>query len=342
MISAGVLLIALAMMALYMGLRRTARHEIQPGKRSRKKKKRVMGAEHETLSDSLARFGGTLGITTFMLGALVLFVVVYVLFYSSFLTHAQGIRDSLKTFEIWAKTGKKEHVHEWYTYLYWLWLKEGSLLVLGVVGIVLAFWRGRNSVAVFIALWATGIVAAYSLIPYKTPWLALNFIVPLAIIGGYGVGLLYRWAADDLAQRALAIALALAALSVCTYQMIELNFKHYDDDAYIYPYAHTVREILPLVDNINRFAAIAGTGKQTAINIISPEYWPLPWYLRDYPRVGYANRIAVADEPLVLASDSQELELEAVLAGRYIRIDSYPLRPGVTLVLYARNDLVKR
>lgn len=343
MISAGVLLIGLAMTALYMGLRKTARHENQPVKRGRqKKKRRAMGAEHDTSSDSLARFGGTLGSAALMLVALALFVVVYVLFYSSFLTHAQGISDSLNTFEIWAKTGNKEHVHVWYTYLYWLWLKEGPLLVLGVVGILLAFWRGRNSVAIFIALWATGIVSAYSLIPYKTPWLTLNFIVPLAIIGGYGLGMLYRWAADDLLQRALAIALAVAALSVCGYQMIQLNFKHYDDDGYIYPYAHTVREFLPLVDAINRFAATAGTGKQTAISITSTEYWPLPWYLRDYSRVGYASRIAVADEPLVIASESQESELEAVLGERYTRIDSYTLRPGVTLVLFARNDLVKR
>jgi uncharacterized protein (TIGR03663 family) len=345
MISAGVLLIALAMTALYMGIRRTARHESQPVKQGRQKKKqrrRAHGAEHDALSESLTRFGGPLGIATLTLSALILFVLVYVLFYSSFLTHAQGIRDSLKTFEIWARTGKKEHVHEWYTYLHWLWLKEAPLLVLGVVGILLAFWRGRNSVAVFVALWATGIIAAYSLIPYKTPWLALNFIVPLAIIGGYGLGLLYRWGTHDLTQRVLAIGLAVAALSVCAYQMIELNFKHYDDDGYIYPYAHTVREILPLVDAINRFAATAGTGRQTAINITSPEYWPLPWYLRDYTRVGYAGRIAVADEPLVIGSDTQELELEAALGDRYTRIDSYQLRPGVTLVLFARNDLVKR
>jgi predicted membrane-bound mannosyltransferase len=57
-----------------------------------------------------------------------------------------------------------------------------------------AVWRSAraNSFALFAALWAIGILAAYSLVPYKTPWLALNFIVPLAIIGGYGVGEIYR------------------------------------------------------------------------------------------------------------------------------------------------------
>lgn len=343
MISAGVLLIALAMTALYMRLRKTARNEHQPTKRGQqKKKKRAMGAETDGSGDALARFGGQLGIIAMALVALALFVVVYILFYSSFFTNAGGISDSLKTFKIWARTGNKEHVHEWYTYLRWLWLEEGPLVVLGAAGIAVALWRARNALAVFTALWATGIVAAYSLIPYKTPWLALNFIVPLAIIGGYGVGLLYRWAADDLRQSSLALVLAAVALSVCGYQMSQLNFRHYDDDAYIYPYAHTVRGILPLVDRINRFATIAGTGKLTAIHCASPDYWPLPWYLREYTRVGYAGRVIVADEPLVIGSESQEFELESVLGDRYRRIDYYPLRPGVTLVLYARNDLIER
>jgi uncharacterized protein (TIGR03663 family) len=272
-----------------------------------------------------------------------MFVVVYVLFYSSFFTYAKGVGDSLKTFEIWARTGKKDHIHEWYTYLDWLWQEEAPLLLLGGVGVLLAIWRGRNALAVFAALWAFGIIAAYSLIPYKTPWLALNFIVPLGISGGYGVDVMYRWANDDQGQRAFVLALAAAALCVCGYQMIRLNFRYYDDDRYVYPYAHTVRAMFPLVERINRLAASAGTGNQTAISIVSQDYWPLPWYLQDYTRVGYyAGRIAVSDEPLVIGSETQAAELEVLLGDRYRLVDSYALRPGVTLLLYARRDLVER
>jgi hypothetical protein len=39
--------------------------------------------------------------------------------------------------------------------------------------------KPKNSFALFCALWAFGLIAAYSLIPYKTPWLVLNFVVPL-------------------------------------------------------------------------------------------------------------------------------------------------------------------
>ncbi|HEY0407562.1 MAG TPA: flippase activity-associated protein Agl23 [Pyrinomonadaceae bacterium] len=336
MISAGVLLIALAATAMYVPLRMAVANERRPqtGKRSR-------NAPPDTLSETRQRFDNPVLIIGWALAAIILFVIVYLLFYSSFLTYAKGVSDSLKTFKIWARTGKNDHVHEWYTYLMWLWQEEGAVLGLGTAGVVVALWRARNRFAVFAALWAIGIIAAYSLIPYKTPWLALNFIVPLAIIGGYGIEALYRWGADDLQQRALVLALALAALFTSGYQMIRLNFQHYDDEQYVYPYAHTVRELLPLVDNLNRFAVSAGTGAQTPINITSPEYWPLPWYLRDYTRVGYAGRVAISNEPLIIGSEAQELELESALGDRYRRIGTYPLRPNVTLVLYARRDLAE-
>ena len=39
-------------------------------------------------------------------------------------------------------------------------------------------------------------------------------------------------------------------------------------------------------------AARAGTGLDTGVVIVSPDYWPLPWYLRDYPRAGFFGTIA--------------------------------------------------
>jgi uncharacterized protein (TIGR03663 family) len=343
MISAGVLLIALAMSTLYVLLRKNAAGERPVEKRGPRKKKQTRAAQPDVWRDPPARSGGSLSRATWALVALILFIIVYVLFYTSFLTYEKGVSDSLKTFEIWARTGNKEHVHEWYTYLKWLWQEEAPLLVLGEMGVALAVWRGRNRFAVFTALWAGGIIAAYSLIPYKTPWLVLNFIVPLAIIGGYGVGVIYRWVGADQVLRAAVPALACVALVISGYQMVQLNFRHYDDDRYVYPYAHTVREILPLVERINSFAAQAGTGKQTAISITSQDYWPLPWYLQDYTRIGYyAGRVAVLNEPLVIGSDTQQQELEALLGDRYRRLGTYTLRPGVTLLLYGRSDMLER
>lgn len=288
---------------------------------------------------ALERLGGLRRVAAMAGLALVLFVFINVLFYSSFFTYWKGISGAVESLQIWAKTGTKDHGHPWYTYLHWLWQEEAPLLILGVAGSIAALIR-RRRFCVFAGAWAFGILAAYSLIPYKTPWLMLSFTVPLAVVGGYAVQEIYDLSREWPA-RAAAAAVALAAIAVCGVQMARLNFYHYDDDKYPYVYAHTYREFLPLVSEIDELTQRAGSGRQTGITVTAPEYWPLPWYLREYERVGFFGRMAETKEPLVVGSEDQEVELAAALGDRYARVDSYPLRPGVTLVLYAWRDLVE-
>jgi uncharacterized protein (TIGR03663 family) len=270
--------------------------------------------------------------------AVTLFNIFNELFYSSFFTYWQGVDGAFESLKIWARTGTKEHGHPWHTYLWWLAEEESPLLLLGALGTTLAVVLRRNRFAIFAGAWAFGILAAYSLIPYKTPWLMLNFTVPLAVIAGYGVNEIYARGRSGLA-RVPAIVIASAALIVCGTQAVILNFYRYDDDKYPYVYAHTYREFISMVTEIELLAGRAGTGKGTGITITAPEYWPLPWYLREYERAGFYGHMAATQEPIVVGSTEQEQELATTLGDAYIRIDSYPLRPGVTLVLYARRDL---
>ncbi len=343
MISVGVLLIALACTYVFRNYSTgvvTAERGPRGGMRAAQK---APGGDQNMV---LARFGGPSSAAILSLAAVAVFLLITILFYSSFFTnYPKGIYDALETFKFWTKTGKKEHVHEWYTYLLWLWKEEAPLLVLGAVGACFAVWRANNRFALFAALWAFGLLTAYSLIPYKTPWLTLNFILPLAITGGYAVDVMYR-KAKSAQETALALALIVVAVLICGYQMVVLNFIHYDDDRYVYVYAHTRRELLPLVDEVERIAKRAGTGVDTGITVVSPDYWPLPWYFRDYKRIGYYGRLTPTNEPVVIGSEAQEHELQSTLGDRYRRVNSglnangsYTLRPGVNLVLYVRGDL---
>ncbi|MGB7926366.1 MAG: flippase activity-associated protein Agl23 [Pyrinomonadaceae bacterium] len=343
-ISVGVLLIALGSTIVYMSpwgiyarLRRAFNGVEREDQRRRARGRQTppRAVPQTEMPERFERFGGVTPVVLISVVSLALFVLVNILFYSSFFTHAKGINDAIGTFKFWTATGQAAHVHEWYMYLWWLWQEEGALLVLGAAGIVLAAGRADSRFVVFAALWAFGITAAYSLVPYKTPWLTLNLIVPLAIIGGYTVSVIYSW---DESARAVAVAILTVALCVGIFQTGRLNFSHYDDDTYPYVYAHTQRDFLRLIDEIKRLATRAGTGEQTAIAVTSPDYWPMPWYLRDYKRVGYHSQITVAGEPIIIGSAAQELELRAALGDQYQRIDSYALRPGVFLVLYVRRD----
>jgi uncharacterized protein (TIGR03663 family) len=269
--------------------------------------------------------------------AAALFILVVAFFYSSLFTNHQWLGDVLKSYQYWARTGRSEHVHSWYAYLSWLMQEEGLLLISGVIGVGLILWRADNRFLLFAAIWSCGLLAAYSIVPYKTPWLMLNFIVPLACIGGYALNALRERAATK-RQRALVVGVAGIIMAATFYQMMRLNFAEYDNDKHPYVYAHTRRELLLLVDEVSRIAERAGTRGETTILITSSEYWPLPWYLRDYPQLAYTTEVSDQNTNIVIGSQDQENELRARLSERYERVASYVLRPGVNLVLYSRRE----
>ena len=265
--------------------------------------------------------------------ALVLFLAVNAVFYTSLFSHWQGAIDAVKTLAIWTKTGTRDHVRAWFSHLHWLWQEESPLLLLGATGAALALWRAENRFAMFAGLWSVGMVAAYSLIPYKTPWLTLNMTLPLAISSGYACDL--AWRNRRRAPRALPVIAMAAIIWLMGYQAITLSFVRYDDDRYPYVYAHTSREMLVLVEQIR---SIQQQKPGTTIAVTSPDHFPLSWYLRGYP-VGYYGRPQVTNDPVVIASDAQQATLEPALGDRYERVGTYILRPGAVLVLYVRRDL---
>jgi uncharacterized protein (TIGR03663 family) len=264
-----------------------------------------------------------------------IFVGLNVLFYSSFFTHWDGVSDALRSFAIWTRTGNRSHLQPWHTYLRWLAREEAPLLVLGTIGSVLSLWQGTHRVVIFAALWALGMLAAYSIIPYKTPWLTLNIVVPLAIVSGWTVETLFVRVAAPWRRRAAVVGLL--ALSASTYQSVVLNFARYDDDRLPYVYAHTRRGVLDLVAQIDRI--MAHRGPALTIAVTAPEYFPLPWYLKAYS-AGYYGRVANTGDAIFIGSTHQDDALKRQLGAGFVRSGPYALRPGVDLVLYVRRDVM--
>ncbi|MEK6336239.1 MAG: flippase activity-associated protein Agl23 [Acidobacteriota bacterium] len=397
-INGPVLLIALITTVAYWALR-----QVLSGKQ-------VLGESEEPI---LERFGGPIVIATVVLIAITIFIIVNVLFYSSFFTnYPKGVRDAFQTLNLW-KTRTSEHPHPFLQYFEWLRLMESPILLLGAVGAAIAVWRGNNRFALFVAQWGFGLLVAYSLVKYKTPWISLNFIVPIAIIAGYGLDQLYRrygqpWVPLALIGGAIAllvygrmvklkdvneglaagvswdfdfsknwpaiVAIGLLAvyagyvlysrsdrnklsphfyvaaaivLVVLGYQMFQLNFRHYDDEQYVYVYAHTRRETLAMLAEVDHVANVLKTGNDTGIAIVSREYWPLPWYFRNYSRVGYYNQIVPTNEPVIIGATTEEEQLKTAYGERYQLVNSgvangaFPLRPGVDLLLFVRKDIAR-
>ena len=408
-INGPVLLIALITTAVYFWLRGKLSGTGQPA------------AEDDGF---LAGFGGPVSVATIALVAFTVFVVVNVFFYSSFFSnYPKGVNDALLTLSLWRKR-TQEHAHPFLQYFEWLRQEESALLLFGGVGAAIAVVRSNNRMALFLAQWGFGLLTAYSIVKYKTPWIALNFIVPLALTSGYALNYLYKRRNEawptlaislgaillivlerfvkfdyeqqskiphiswnfDLSHNIIAVLVivclaafagyvmysrtneqrqplnfavaAVAAMLVMSYQMYQLNFVHYDDDKYVYVYAHTRRETLVMLEQIDGVANRMKTGYDTGIAIVSPEYWPLPWYFRDYKRVGYYGKVVPTTEPIVIGQTGQEEEIKTTLGEQYQQIDSsqlndprilpdrnplgsFSLRPGVDLLLYARRDVAK-
>ena len=282
-----------------------------------------------------------------LLGAAALFAFIWVIFYSSFFMHWQGaFWDSFRAFAVWRKTGMSEfHGKPWHTYVQWLLQEDVAVIVLGALGAVVALFERRlNRFAVFFAAWGFGLLVAYSLISYKTPWLVLNFVVPLAVAGGYAVQAFGPWV-SGVTWRSWRAAAAVAAFAALfgLYHTYVINFRDYDDDKYPYVYSQTKREFHDLVREIERAGERAGT-KEPGFATASPEYWPSPWYFRNNRNAGYEGQLASHYDPAktlaIVGREDQLPQLQRVAGITYTRVGTlYPLRPGVNLVLFVRRDL---
>lgn len=299
---------------------------------------------------SLAAGEGTDRMLLIAVSALV-FIYVFVLFFSSFFTFAEGVTRAFEAYAVWTKTGTKDHTQSgFWGYLRWMTgtgqadakirtAVEGVAIVLSLVGTAIAFYKNRHRVAIFTALWAGGLFVAYSLIPYKTPWLALSFLLPMCLAGGYGINELVRSA--NVGAKAAGIVLGVVATALLAYQAYDLNFVNYDNNDRTYVYAHTKRDFLAMMSKIDHYAQKSGKGGDVGVDVVSPDYWPMVWYTNDYPKAVYHGRmIDNSNAELIVAKKAdQDREVIAKLSSKYKLDGIYPLRPGVDLVLLVRNDI---
>lgn len=270
------------------------------------------------------------------------FAYVGVLFFSSFFTYWGGVPAAFEAYAFWTKTGTGDHTQNgFWAYAKWGYKLELPIFILSALGILVAFIKGRHIFAMFAGLWAFGLFLAYTIIPYKTPWLALSFILPMCIIAGYGINEIYK--SRQIGLKIFAVGLALIAAGVLNYQTYDLNLVRYDDDQMPYVYAHTTRGFHELISEIERYAKKSRKGKDATIEIVSPDYWSMPWYMRDYGHANFHGKIVPAStaEMIVAKKGDQDIEISSKYAAHYKKAGEYPLRPGVDLVLLVRRDLAE-
>jgi predicted membrane-bound mannosyltransferase len=280
--------------------------------------------------------------------------------YTSIFHNPQGLADSVRA--IAASVGRAGHpgvhAHRWSYYFQTLayaktaggpiW-SEAFLLFLAAAGGIAALGHdagkdGSPRFLRFILFFTVATAAAYSLIPYKTPWNMLPFYFGLVILAGNGVALLLRISRFKIIK-ALILAILIPGFAELAVQAYRANFELPADPANPYVYAQTSPDLLKLVAAVEKAAVVAPEKRDLLIEVVAPpdETWPLPWYFRKFGRVGYWTDVAAArrdvkagQAAVVIASAGFAGKLAAELGDGYEQT-FYGLRPEVVLSLFVRR-----
>ncbi|MGB6221723.1 flippase activity-associated protein Agl23 [Haloferula sp.] len=165
-----------------------------------------------------------------------------------------------------------------------LWWFETPLIIAALAAFIGSFFsksmRHDTRIAIrFLAFAAAFHFLIYSLIAYKTPWLALLPWAHVCLLAGFAVFLIPN------KKPIIAGALALTFIPLW-FQARKATGRYASDDRNPYAYVPTAGDIETLEPWLESIAEASPDTPMEPIAIIGSEYWPLPWYLRKYSKMG--------------------------------------------------------
>ncbi len=155
----------------------------------------------------------------------------------------------------------------------------------GVYGAICEAVGSTRKTSLLLIVYGLAVFVIYSAIPYKTPWLALNLWLPLALICGFGVQAFWEHIKSPAARWGMAIALAILLAKLGTQTKV-LAFDQPADEKNPLAYAHTSEDLLRLPARLRELAQ-PGKLSSPRIAVVAADAWPLPWYLRKFSQVGF-------------------------------------------------------
>jgi uncharacterized protein (TIGR03663 family) len=221
----------------------------------------------------------------------------------------------------------------------------GMLAIHAGVGLLLAV-PAQNLGMRWLALYGVASLAGYSLIAYKTPWCAVNFIWPFCFVLGYALDRLCvvapRWLVT------LVAAMFVAASASDTYR---LNFINPVDDSLPpthesmpdgarYAYVQTTFDINQLLIPVHALVARSPSHRQMR-GIVLGERFPLIWVLNDFPFVEFHDadvQLATYDADFLIVPDERREDIESQLIGIYFRQSYLPRQSGEPSWLYLQAE----
>lgn len=256
------------------------------------------------------------------------FAVVFFLLYSSFFQHLAGLRDAFTAYTHYFKRGSANEIHLYPWYMYFKWLlffkgkggslfSEGFIVLLALFGILSVFRKNpsKNSdqnLSRFLALLTITTTIVFSAIPYKTPWNAMTFWFGFILLAALGMDYIFTRVRSRLAHMVISSLICFSILHLA-WQSYRLNFDKYCRVDNPYVYAHPVEDVFSIAEKLEQIARIHPDGYQVHVEVIASDndYWPLPWYLRHFTRIGWWNHIDHESPaaPIIISQAKFENEL---------------------------------
>lgn len=257
---------------------------------------------------------------------LVVFFVIFILLFSSFLANIRGIADAFKAPLLWSEKMTGQTGHEKYAlyYLETLAFSDLPILLLGLLGAFMAL-RRKNGIMLAIFAFFILLLIGASVPKYKVPWGVINFIPPLAILSGYFV----ENVVGKLKNVELFYSLLAIVIVFIFWEAIFLSaFKSASQENKL-AYVQTTMEAKRIVERIEalqdeKYVKIAIVNKQSV--------WPLPWWLKKFNVSYYSAEtigeldISSYDVALVEAKYSYKLR-----GTEKFEKKSFALRPGLAM-----------
>jgi hypothetical protein len=294
-------------------------------------------------------------------------LAVSVLFFTSFFTHWRGPLDSVLCYGSYLHRsgGAGLHQHPWHYYLKMLlythyargpWWSEAFIMLLALVGFVAVMLRegvpeATTPLARFVAFYTLFLTAIYCVVPYKTPWCLLGFLHGMILLAGVGAVVVVRVVPKLPLKLAACVLLAAGAahLGLVAYRG---SYRFCADRRNPYVYAHSSSDIVRLARRAEAIAALHPAGHDMLVHVVAPDrdYWPLPFYLRRFRRVGYWGELPPQlDAAMIIFAAGTQKALDARLRqgkppdwkldSAYQTDGFYGLRPTVHLLAYIPRDL---
>lgn len=258
-----------------------------------------------------------------LFGALAVAVAAIVFFYSGNFQNWSGLSGLWQTHLEWMQTGVKSGGHEKTAYdlvgpfnWYWVYLmaRYEWPALLGLLACIGCLFPVSPTLRLT-AIYGTGLLLAYSIIPYKTPWCIISLLWPFLLVGPGFLGTL-RPIFRRVGWVVLSVSILVSALG-----MWRLNFQVYADPSEPYVYVQTFPEIRVLTRPLLQLAEEDPRQYQLRGLILVDSYYPLPWMLGDFSNIAYFGSDgwpASLDADFILADEAKADEVRNLLQEEYV------------------------